>query len=242
MSLFKNIVLLLVILVVGGIGGVLFQKVVLPRLTYLSPFNKIIWLKQIKEGTTIINKTEKIEISENTVIEDSIDKLKPAIVGVVTKKISGRTEQIITEGTGFVLAADGLIVTANDLVPVSQYKYYIIKDGKIIAAEIIKRDQVNNLALLKIQESNLPVVSLGDSKNVRLGQAVILIGTGFVNLSSIRSLAHGVIFLNLRQEQGIFNGGLLTNVNGDILGLLLIDSQSALSVVSVEKIKLLLQQ
>lgn len=221
------------------------ERVILPYLAYQSPFNKIAWIRQVKEKMTVINKTEKIVISENTAIEDAISKIRPAVVGILTKKISGKIEQVIAEGTGFILTADGLVATANSLLPAFKTPkdgaYYIVKDNKLITAGVIERDTGNNLALLKIQESNLPAVSLGDIKSARLGERVIVLADKFVNLSSIRSLSDEKITLNLKQELGVLNGGSLINTRGEILGLILINAQGNLDIVGVEKIKELLK-
>lgn len=253
-SFLKIFFYLLIILVIGGIGGVLAERLVLPYLAHTAPFNKIVWLRQVKEKMTIINKTEKITIEENTAVEEAIDKIKPAVVGVITKKSEkGKIEQIVAEGTGFILTADGLIVTANHLLPVfklpEQAKYYIVRDEKLISAKVVKKDPLNNLALLQIQESNLPVVPLGSIEEIRLGQRVILIGTEiqknivnqFVNWGIIRSIADSAFSINLEKENWMISGGPLINIKAEVIGLIFLDSQGLIKIIPVNKVQDLLK-
>lgn len=255
-SFLRIIFLILAVLIIGGIGGVLAERIVLPYLAHTAPFNKICWLKDIENGTTIVNKTEKIIIAENTAMEEAIDKIKPAIVGVVTKKITSpadKTEQIIAEGTGFILTADGSIITANHVLPAfklsEQAKYYVIKDDKLISAQIVKRDAANNLALIKIQESNLPVVSLGNIEELRLGQRIVLVGaeiqknivSKFVNWGIIRNIIDNEFSINLEKEDWMFSGGPLMNIKAEVIGLVWLDNQGLIKIVTVDKIKNILK-
>ena len=249
----KNLISLLLVLLVGGIGGMLADRMVLPYLAQTVYFGKISWIKQSENQKTVINKTERITITEDVAIEESVARIKASVVGVLTKRIIGKIEQVLTEGTGFILTADGLIVTSNNLLPVlkspEQVKYYIVIDQRLIAAQLLKKDTVNNLAILKIQESNLSVVYLADADQVRLGQRVILIGaedyngllSSVVNISIIRSILNGDFILNLKNESGFLSGGPLINVRGEVIGLSLVDAQGNLKVISVDKIKDLLK-
>jgi len=260
-SLFKWFAKLFLIMLMGAIGGILAEQIVLPKLANSSFVEKVSWLRRIVKDKVIINnninKVEKITISENKAIENLVDRTKMVVVGVISKKIqkSGGIEQLMTRGTGFVLTADGIIITANNNVPSSKIpdsiRYYVLKDEKNIPAEIIKRDVVNNLALLKIDDTNLPVLSLGNFEEVRLGQAIVLIGTEikddiisnkFINLTTVRSIDQGMPVLNLKQESVSLNGGILVNINGEIVGLSLIDSFNNIKAVSVNKIRELLNK
>ncbi len=93
---------------------------------------------------------------------------------------SRKTEQDI--GTGFIIAADGLIVTNKHVVSDTTVKYQVfLKDDKNpYAVEKIYRDPVNDLAILQINPpagKGLPSLSLGDSSKLQVGQYVVAIGT-----------------------------------------------------------------
>lgn len=258
--LFRGFITLFSIMLAGAIGGILIEQIVLPKLANSSFVEGSSWLRQIVKDKVVIinniNKTEKITISENKAIEELIDRAKIVAVGVISKraqKSGGVAEQLMAKGTGFILTADGVIVTANNNLPSSKtpdsIKYYILKDGKTILAKIIERDAINNIALLKIDDTNLPVLSLGSLDELRLGQTIVLIGAEikdetildkFINLTTARSISTDAFTLNIKQEIDSLNGGLLVNVNGEIVGLSLIDSLNNIKTISVNKIRDLL--
>ena len=86
-------------------------------------------------------------------------------------------KQAVGGGTGFMVTADGLIVTNRHVVDQEAADYTVImNDGKKYEAAVLARDTVNDIALLKIKADNLPVLDLGDSDKIKIGQTVIAIG------------------------------------------------------------------
>lgn len=232
---------LLVILIIGGLGGVLADQFFLPYLSTISPFSKINFIHQSGNGTTIVNPTEKIIITENIAIEDAVSKIGPCLV--IIQSLQG--EKVISQGSGFVMASDGLIVTAADNVSAKADKYLVFRNSHSSEAKIIKNDLESNLALLKVEESNLPVVSLADLDGLRLGQRIILIGAElteeglnrFVNLGVIRSIRENVLKVNLTEENSLANGGPLVNVKGEVIGLNLVDRTGLVKTIPAGQIK-----
>ncbi len=87
-----------------------------------------------------------------------------------------RVEQNI--GSGFIISADGLIITNKHVVSDTQASYQVLtNDKKKYNVEKIYRDPLNDLAILKINASNLKPLKLGNSSKLKLGQLVIAIGT-----------------------------------------------------------------
>lgn len=81
-------------------------------------------------------------------------------------------------GSGFIVTSDGVILTNRHVVMDQQAEYTVLTpDGEKYSAEILARDPINDVAILKIKAKNLPAVELGDSSNLQLGQTVIAIGT-----------------------------------------------------------------
>ncbi len=81
------------------------------------------------------------------------------------------------KGTGFVINADGLIVTNNHVVEDPGLQYTVMfNDGSEYPAKILGHDKYDDVALLKIDASNLPVAKLGDSGSLETGQSVFAIG------------------------------------------------------------------
>jgi len=83
-------------------------------------------------------------------------------------------------GSGFVIDRDGHIVTNNHVVERADKIKVILKSGKEFDAEIKGRDPNTDLALIKIQSDNdLPVIELGDSDALKVGEWVLAIGNPF---------------------------------------------------------------
>jgi len=231
----------LLILVIGGLGGILADQFFLPYLATISPFSKIDFIRQARDGTTIINPTEKITITENTALEQAIDKVSPCLVAI--QAYQGVV--LISQGTGFIVTSDGLIMTTADSVPARAGQYFVFKNGNSLTAQVAKIDLEDNLALLKIEESNLPVVPLTDLEDLHLGQRIILIGVElvesylnpFVNLGIIRSINQEILKINLTEENTLANGGPLINVKGEVIGMNLIDGQGLLKTIPANRIK-----
>ncbi|MFA5134339.1 MAG: trypsin-like peptidase domain-containing protein [Patescibacteria group bacterium] len=86
-------------------------------------------------------------------------------------------EQEVGAGTGFIIRADGLILTNKHVVATEDAEYTVIlNDGEQFDATIIDTDPFNDIALLKIDATDLPAVELGDSDALKIGQTVIAIG------------------------------------------------------------------
>jgi len=90
---------------------------------------------------------------------------------------SAGEKQKIGGGTGFIISSDGLIITNKHVVADTAADYSVVlADGSTHNAVVVGRDPLNDLAFLKIDGQNLPIVELGDSDNLQIGQTVIAIG------------------------------------------------------------------
>ena len=81
-------------------------------------------------------------------------------------------------GTGFIISADGLILTNKHVVSDTTVKYTVVlgKDNKSYDVQKIYRDPIHDLAIVKINASGLTPLELGDSSKLEVGQFVIAIG------------------------------------------------------------------
>ena len=86
-------------------------------------------------------------------------------------------------GSGVIISADGYIVTNNHVINNSDNISITLNDNRTFAAKIIGTDPSTDLALLKIDEKNLPFVTYGNSDNVIVGEWVLAVGNPF-NLTS----------------------------------------------------------
>ena len=106
---------------------------------------------------------------------------------------SGATEkQQVGSGSGFIVSADGLIVTNRHVVSDTAAEYTVItNDGQEHSATVLARDPNNDIAVLKMEGSSLPVLDLGDSDQVKVGQTVIAIGNPLGEFAN--SVTRGII-------------------------------------------------
>jgi len=86
-------------------------------------------------------------------------------------------KQQIGGGTGFIISSDGMILTNKHVVNDSEAEYTVLmNDGKKYDAKVLATDPVLDVAVVKIEAKDVPVVELGDSDLLKIGQTVIAIG------------------------------------------------------------------
>ncbi len=143
---------------------------------------------------------------EKSPITEAIKKVMPAVVSVViSKHLDDLEKELASEslpffpfeeplkipeenidaqgmvriggGSGFIVREDGLILTNKHVVSATDVEYTVVtNDGEKYKAEILARDPINDVAILKIKANNLPTIELGDSSELELGQTVIAFG------------------------------------------------------------------
>jgi len=89
----------------------------------------------------------------------------------------GKKSVKIGGGSGFIVDKSGIILTNRHVVDEKKAEYSVIlNNGEKYKAEILAKDLINDIAILKIQAKGLSVIKLGDSSNLKLGQTAIAIG------------------------------------------------------------------
>lgn len=180
--------------IVGILGGVLGPQLIMPYLSTLSWLSKYEFLKS-QEASLTIKKEEVISVKEESAIIDTVKKISPAVVSIIAtaspNELLGRIYQV-SAGTGFIITTDGLIITNKHVVANSQEKYtVIIQEGKSYQVKNIIPDPLSDLAFVKIDADNLPVVELGFSDQLQVGQQVVAIGNALGRYQN--SVTSGVI-------------------------------------------------
>lgn len=98
----------------------------------------------------------------------------------------------IGSGSGFIISADGLILTNRHVVADEDAEYTVItSDGKEHTAQVLARDPVLDLAVVRIDAKDLTAVALGDSDQLQIGQTVIAIGNALGEFSN--SVTRGIV-------------------------------------------------
>ena len=97
---------------------------------------------------------------------------------IMPKSKKGQKEKTkIGGGSGFLISEDGLILTSQHVVSDPDADYMaILEPTKKYSAKILARDQINDVAILKIHANNLPYLELSDSDKIELGQEVVAVG------------------------------------------------------------------
>ncbi|HEY0653111.1 MAG TPA: trypsin-like peptidase domain-containing protein [Chryseosolibacter sp.] len=146
---------------------------------------------------------------------------------------SNRQTQV-SSGSGVIFSADGYIVTNNHVVSSAQ-RIEVNYNKRVYTAELVGTDPSTDLAVIKIEESNLPAITLGSSKNLQVGEWVVAVGNPFTLASTVTA---GIVSAKGRrigiledkfpiesfiQTDAAINpgnsGGALVNKNGDLVGI-----------------------
>ncbi len=138
-------------------------------------------------------------------------------------------------GSGFVISADGYIVTNAHVIDNAEEIYVRFTDKREMKAKVIGVDKRSDVALVKVDAKNLPFVALGDSNALRVGEWVVAIGSpfGFANsvtagilsaksrdLPADSTSADAVPFLQTDVAVNPGNsGGPLFNLKGEVVGI-----------------------
>jgi len=109
-------------------------------------------------------------------------------------------------GSGFIISEDGYILTNNHVVKDAEKVTVTLSDEHKYKAEVIGTDAETDLALLKINvDYNLPVIELGDSDSILVGDWVIAVGNPFPHLGLDRTVTVGVV--SAKGRKGLIFGG-----------------------------------
>lgn len=199
-----------------------------------------------RQQSTIEEQTvEKVEENSKTVA-DMIEETTEKVVGISKLKNTGSSifssneENDLGLGTGFVVTADGYIVSNSHVTGEKYSKCYVtLENGNNYEGTVAWSDTDLDLSIVKINSKNLPYVSLGDSSSIRVGETVYAIGNP-IGFEFRRTVTSGIIsaknrtikieeenktsyMTDLIQTDATINpgnsGGPLIYPNGDVIGI-----------------------
>ncbi|MDP3901058.1 MAG: serine protease [bacterium] len=214
----------------GALGGMWAQASLLPYLASQPSLANLQFIKDWNARTIVRNEVSQILVGQDEGISRQIEQARSVAVAV---QAAGRT------GTGFVATSDGLILTWASFVPqgfVASAQF--VGEEAPVPAQVIKRDFQNNLALLKVDRSNLRTIGFGEEGSVKMGAPVFLVsavsedGVAYsVNRGAVSSLAENVIRTTM-EERSLIEGAPLFDLDGRIIGLSYLTQQGRVSAVS----------
>ena len=152
-------------------------------------------------------------VGDESDIAAIIATAEPAIVAITTGDGPGSGNG--GAGTGFVLSTDGYIVTNSHVVDGATRIEVALTDGGLEAADIVGQDPSTDLAMLKVDRTDLAAIELGDSEAAQVGDEVVAIGNALA-LEGGLSVTRGIISGTNRTVE--------TNLGGSLLGMMQTDA------------------
>jgi len=176
----------------------------------------------------------------------------PAVVNILTSGSLGRTHPLLKDplfrrffgdslprqeqqsslGSGVIVSSDGYILTNNHVIEAADDIEVVLADGRKAPARVVGTDPDTDLAVIRIDAKNLPVMVLGKVETARVGDVVLAIGNPFgvgqtVTMGIISALGRNNLhinhFENFIQTDAAINfgnsGGALIDTSGNLLGI-----------------------
>jgi S1-C subfamily serine protease len=135
----------------------------------------------------------------------AVERVAPAVVSIDVQQRGSKARRSRAQagtGSGFVFAADGLILTNSHVVEHADDISVTLPDGRECTADLIGQDPDTDVAVVRISASDLSAVQFGDSRALRAGQLVIAIGNPYGFQHSVSSGVVSALGRSLRAKSG----------------------------------------
>lgn len=175
----------------------------------------------------------KVKSTSKTIDESSIDPFSDEFFQFFfNPKDSDKKIPVVGQASGYIVSPEGYIITNNHVVNDVSDIEVALNDGRIFKAKVIGQDPNTDIAVLKIDASNLPFLKLGNSDDLDIGQWAIAIGNPFglqATLTVGVISAKGRNNLDLAGQEDFIqtdasinrgnSGGPLLNLDGKVIGM-----------------------
>jgi S1-C subfamily serine protease len=197
----------------------------------------------------------------STAVIRAVDLVAPAVVKVeVATRTRAQKAREAGAGSGFVFAADGLVLTNAHVVAGASTVKAVLPDGRECEGSVLGVDEDTDLAVMKISAAHLVAIPLGRSRHLKQGQLVVAIGNPFgfqhtvtagIVSATGRSLRArtGRLMTGLLQTDAALNpgnsGGPLVTAGGDAVGIntaVIVPAQGISFAVSADTARLVIPQ
>lgn len=230
------VVFLVVGLIIGGIIGGMFGTFVIFKNPSLFPWAKVNTIQTSSQGSISVNPDV---VPVETAVEQIANEISPKVVRIVS------TTQVINPffmqssqqqglGSGVIIRSDGLILTNNHVIADASKIEVTLTTGKTYSGKVLGSDAVSDVALVKIDATNLPYATLGDSSKIKVGEFVVAIGNPYgldhtVTFGVISAVERnidngdGTTMYGVIQTDTAINpgnsGGPLVDLQGNVIGI-----------------------
>ncbi|MFM7106010.1 MAG: S1C family serine protease, partial [Flavobacteriales bacterium] len=236
--------------VIGGLTVVGAQKVFLPEASIQTPIDPFINETPIVSagysafGDMASDFTAAAERTVNGVVHVKTQTTMQPMYNPWSDFFGYRQEPQVqmSSGSGVIISSDGYIITNNHVVEGAEKLSVTLNNNKNYEATVIGRDPSTDIAVIKIDEKNLPSIVWGNSEDVRIGQWVIAVGNPFdltstVTAGIVSAKARNINLLGSERKSGeeIYpvesflqtdaavnpgnSGGALVNTKGELIGI-----------------------
>ena len=212
--------------------------------------------ESVAAGQVAADPRATVDPSRRTAIVDATRRVAPSVVSInVTshQRLAPRTpwdmffvpdgsDQLVQSfGTGFILRADGIIVTNQHVVAGAEKLVVTLPDGRDLPGRVLGEDPITDIAVVKVDQDGLPTVTVGRSTDLMTGEWVVAVGNpyaymlgnaeptvtvGVVSATGRNILPSGEqagMYLDMIQTDAAINpgnsGGPLTNALGEVVGV-----------------------
>lgn len=190
-------------------------------------------------GLTTLPASAKIEVFDENLVQELYDLTIPAVVKIETSEASGNrfTFGGRGQGSGFLVSDNGEFLTNYHVVEGAERITVILQNSKRLRAEVVGSDSSNDLALIRVDVSQLDGIApltLADSSAVRPGQLAIALGSPFglqgsVTVGIVSGVGRSLPSVTQRRIVGMIqtdaaifpgnSGGPLLNSKGEVIGI-----------------------
>jgi serine protease DegQ len=216
------------------------------------------WISRGDAGTRVSTVASTVPVLQAPALpasgsyRDAAGRAMPAVVNILTTKALRQNHPLLQDpffkrffgdrlpqeeqqnslGSGVIVSPDGYILTNNHVIEAADEIHVVLADGRKSAAKVIGTDPETDLAVIRIDSRNLPVIVLGQEEQARVGDVVLAIGNPFgvgqtVTMGIVSAVGRNNLhinqFENFIQTDAAINfgnsGGALIDTNGNLLGI-----------------------
>ena len=181
----------------------------------------------------ITTNSESTDMTPKDVYENYVNAVVAISNEGTATNIFGQVSATASSGSGMIISADGYILTNNHVVEGAEKLTVTMTNGEEYEATLIGADSDNDVALIKIEGTDFPTVSIGDSDNIQVGNQVCAIGNPLGELTNTltvgyvsaldREINEDGIPINMFQTDCAINsgnsGGPIFDMNGNVIGI-----------------------